>query len=230
MVELFTTNRRGTAMMSGKVPFVGLTTSNSWTALIQTDCFTGLVLCCEALKHRDASLQTGICARCTPETTIPQSSQTFLKWAAGSCTAAVQGHFLLYHQFATLLVLQSYPFAEHWLSNACNVFDDKFGPAAVPDEHNARTGADMIWLPGAVALLLCSLCVQVLECNFRLAGSEHVEKHMPDLKTSKLSFMSAWSRLSCSSTSSSSKPQGHVMDIAACPSGISYSFSSEWPT
>ena len=259
-------------MMSGKVPFVGLTTSNSWTALIQTDRFTGLVLCCEALKHRDASLQTGTCTRCTLETTITQSSQTFLKWVAGSSTAAMQGHFLLYHLFATLVVLQSYPFAEHWLSNACNLFDccatmllvatavaermpavvirqraataipilwcqrpGKFGPGAVPDEHYARTGADMIWLPGVVALLLCSLYVQVfgsdlLECNLRLTGSEHVDKDMPDLTTSKLSFVHG---LVCHALLPvrAQNPKAMLWTFAACPSWIiSYSFSSERPT
>ena len=54
-----------------------------------------------------------------------------------------------------------------------------------------KWAAGMIWLPGVVALLLCSLHVQVfgsdlLECSFRSTGSEHVEKHILDLKTSKI--------------------------------------------
>ena len=90
-------------MMSGKVPLVGLTTSSSWTVLIQTGICTGLALCREALRHHDVSLLTDMCTRCTCDVEI-KPSKPFLKWVEGSCkqecwhcvwTAAVQRHSLL---------------------------------------------------------------------------------------------------------------------------------------
>ena len=141
MVELFTTDRRGIAMMSGNVPLAGLTTSNNWTVLIQTDVCTGLALCREALRHHDVSLLTDMWTRCTCDVAI-KPSKPCLKWVKGSgkqecChpvwTAAVQRHSLLYVDkvhLATAAVRDTgcsttsgtYPFAEHRWSTVSNLF------------------------------------------------------------------------------------------------------------
>ena len=251
----------------------------------------GLALCREALRHRDASLQTDMCTRCTCDVAIKQSKPS-LKWVEGSCkqecwhsvwTAAVQGHSLLYVdkvRLATATVRETggsttsgtYAFGEHWWSTVSNLFvystatllavtavtermlasrvvayvnmmrllwlffggqkSDKFGVGAAAYKHCALTGADMmIGLLGVVALLPCSLSVQVFgidlrESKFRLTGTQHVKNHVLDLNFTiacRVTFVVLLSEFELRS-------QGHVMDIRSCHSRIiSIAFTSERP-